>query len=159
MLESSKTSGSQISHPFSCQPSGAYRWSLLFLQLILAAIKNGSKTCRVLQLAVLHVWHGVLFTDEHTALTLWQWGASLTSPPTSAPLGAAPQGCWGQDGSPNQLGGLPCTPTFHPCPSSLPPTSWAPAAAPAPSLVRAVTHAPSPHLLQMQSGRLDKPSV
>lgn len=88
--------------------------SLLFLQLILEGIKNGSKTRRPFQLAVFHVWHRVLLTDECTALTLWQRGATLTLPPTSALLGTAPQWCWGQDGSPNQLEGLPCIPIFPP---------------------------------------------
>lgn len=137
--------------------------SLPLLQLILEVIKNGSKTLKMpvrrveffslFSHSVFHIWHRLFAVHwwVHSPDPVAR-AAMRSHPHLGGRLGSAstaPQGCSGQAGA------VPKPPS----PPSLPPTSWAPPAALAPSLVRAMTHAHSPHFLQMQSGRSDKHSA
>lgn len=109
--------------------------SLLFLQLILEVIENGSKTCRVSKL----VFSFCLTSDTGCCSLMsaqpWPCGTSGSEEP---PLPChPPRLCQGQH--PSAAGaGWSCaqTPWGAPFPSSLLPTSWAPPPVPAPSLAR-----------------------
>lgn len=88
--------------------------------------------------SVFRIWRRALFPGECTALTLWHKEPPFPwHPPSSA--GDSTHWCSGQAGA------VPKPAGFAPIPFCLPPTSWAPPPLPAPSLVRAVTHAHSPH--------------